>query len=273
VPRTTVGDGTNEERLAAEEVTPPSSTDTASEARPDGVAPAVSAADQDPEAAGSAPIAHESAADATTPGADSHRRWWWAVGIGGLISLPLAWLLSYAGMLMCYIGLYFFALFGLIIGAILFRIAAPARPYRPLAIIVGTALIIVFVWAFAVVKEGWDFPGDIASQAAEAQKYRLVNRSIEDYEADVAQQVRVFLKERYPPGGAVAYFKWVITSGEINPGDVAFAKRPVRWSQRRYGWVIRVVLSIVLLTLGIGSQTLLLTRAEDSKVGARAQEA
>src|SRR3990172_853649 len=76
----------------------------------------------------------------------SHARWWCATAAGTVVSLPLAWLLSYAAMLPFYLGLFFFMLFGLVIGAVAFRVAAPGRPYHRFAVLAGTTLIVGVCW-------------------------------------------------------------------------------------------------------------------------------
>ena len=55
----------------------------------------------------------------------STMRWWLAVLAGVAVTLPVAWLLSFAGTLPFFLGVFFFALFGLLIGAVIYRVAAP----------------------------------------------------------------------------------------------------------------------------------------------------
>ena len=63
--------------------------------------------------------------------------------------------------------------------------------------------------------------------------------------------------------------RWVLTSGELKKGEIAGANRTLRPQQRRFTWAIRVVLSIALFAYGIGSQTLLLSKATERSVRAR----
>src|SRR3989304_7721151 len=95
----------------------------------------------------------------------SHVRWWAATTVGMVVSLPFAWLLSFAAALPFYLGFFFFLLFGLVIGAVAFRIAAPGRPYGRFAVLAGTTLIVGVCWTTALVKERTGFPADLPAAA------------------------------------------------------------------------------------------------------------
>jgi len=189
----------------------------------------------------------------------SHARWWSATTVATIVSLPLAWLLSYAALLPFYIGLFFFMLFGLMIGAVTFRIAAPGRPYGRFAVLAGTTLIVGVCWTASIVKESWDFPADIAAKAVRRAR-DIGGRSADDYRAVVAQEVRAFLREHHPPGGVVGYARWMLLDGEMKKGAIPSYDQALRRSPARWGWAIRVVLSIVLLGFAVGSQTYSLSR-------------
>jgi hypothetical protein len=188
-----------------------------------------------------------------------------------MVSLPLAWLLSYAALLPFYLGLFFFALFGLIIGAVMHRIASAGRPYRRVTLIVGTAIVVAFTWVCSIAKEARDFPNDMACSAAGVTRY-IGDRPIGEWRAEVADKVRRFLREHYPPGGALGYVRWVLVSGELKRGQIEGVDRTLRRSQRGYSWAIRAVLSLALLGFGVSSQTLPMRRATDHSVGAIDEE-
>jgi hypothetical protein len=196
---------------------------------------------------------------------DTLPRWWAAVAVGTLVSLPIGWLLSYAAALPFFIGLYFFALFGLLIGAVTHRIAAAGRPYGQLAVLVGTTLIVLVAWGLTVVKESRDLPTDIAAQAVRRTR-DLGGRSAAQFRTDVAEDVRRFLAERYPPGGTFGYMRWVLTSGQLKKGDLVSVDRAMEAPLSRLWWAVRIVLSLLLLAFGVSSQTLTLSRAEESAV-------
>ena len=212
----------------------------------------------------SGPTTSEAAGSTVSTGpAPSHARWWCATAAGTIVSLPLAWLLSYAAMLPFYLGLFFFMLFGLVIGAVMFRVAAPGRPYHRFAVLAGTTLIVGVCWTLSLVKESRDFPADIAADTV--RRTRDIGRlSADDYRAAVAEEVRTFLCERHPPGGVLGYVRWMLLEGEVKKGAIPSFDQTLRRSPARIGWAVRVVLSIALLAFAIGSQTLPLSRPTDS---------
>ena len=197
----------------------------------------------------------------------SHARWWFAVAVGLVVSLPLIWLLSYAATLPFLLGLFFFMLFGLLLGAVTHRVAAPARPYNWRALLAGTAVLVVFVWWMSLIKESHDFPHDMAKDALRMTR-DLGTRTSGEFKDEVADQVRTFLVRRYPPGGTLGYTQWMATSGRINRGELPAVSRTLRRGQARVWYAIRVVLSLALLGFGIGSQTLPLRLATEPVVRA-----
>ncbi len=191
----------------------------------------------------------------------SHLRWSLAVAGGTVFSYPLAWLLSYAASLPFFIGLFFFVLFGLVIGAVTYRIAVPGRPYGRWPLVIGTTIIVATVWSISMIMESRDFPYDMAKLAAFKTR-DIGDRTVEEFRAEVSTDVRRFLRERYPPGGTIGYVRWVLTNGRLAQGELESVKRTLRLRrQTKVWWAIRVVLSIALLGFGIGSQTLGLSAA------------
>jgi len=185
----------------------------------------------------------------------STARWWLAVVVGLVVSMPLAWLLSYAAPLPFFLGIFFFALFGLLIGAAMHRIASPGRPYGRAVLVVGTTVVVVVGWTASMLKEGRDFPMDMAVKVGNRTR-DIGDRTIGEYRAVVADEVRSFLRERYPPGGTIGYVRWVLTSGELKKGQITHVHRTLEPAQRGFTWAARVVLSIALFAFGVGSQTL-----------------
>lgn len=194
-------------------------------------------------------------------------RWWAAVGVGTIVSLPFAWLLSHAALLPFFLGLFFFALFGLLIGAVIHRVASPGRPYGRTALVSGTAIVVIVGLTVSIVIESLDFPRKMAAEAGDNTRY-LGDLTIGEYRTAVAADVRRFLRERYPPGRVPGYVRWVLTSGQLEKGQIVHFNRTLRRSPRKAWWAVRVVLSVVLLAFGIGSQTLPLKDATERTVRA-----
>jgi len=191
-----------------------------------------------------------------------HMRWWKSVVSGLLVSLPVSWLLSYAGTLPFFLGLFFFVLFGLMIGAVMHRVAAPHRPYGTGALVAGTTLVVVGAWSVSLLKEGRDFPSDQAAHAGRKTR-DIGSMEIDEYQSVVATRIQEFLLERYPPGGAIGYMRWASTSGEIRRGELEDVSLTLTAPQSGYAWIIRVILSLALLAFGVGSQTLPLRLASE----------
>jgi len=192
-------------------------------------------------------------------------RWCVAVLVGLIVATPLAWLLSLAGMLPGLLGLFFFALFGVVIGATVHRVAAPGRPYNKWVVLVGTTVVVLTTWLGALGIESRDFPRGVAIKAGN-QTRSIGDQTIEEFRAAVETDVRRFLRERHPPGGMIGYTHWMLLNGELRAEQIAGLTRPMRLSQRRYTFAIRVVLSIALLAYGVSSQTFLLRRDQDERV-------
>lgn len=199
----------------------------------------------------------------SAPHSRSHARWWCATTTGTIVSFPIALLLSFAATFPFYLGLFFFMLFGLVIGAVTFRVAAPGRPYGRIPVFIGTTLIVGVCWTLSIVKESRDFPADIATQAVKRIR-DIGRRSTDEYRTAVAEEVRTFLRERHPPGGVVGYVRWMLLDGEIKKGAIPSFDQTLHRSPARIGWAVRVVLSIGLLGFAVGSQTLSLSRPSAS---------
>ncbi len=199
----------------------------------------------------------------------SHKaaRWWLAVGVGTIVSLPLAWFLSHAALLPFFLGLFFFVLFGLVIGAVMHRVASPGRPFARAALVSGTAVVVAVVLCASIVMESKDFPRKMAHEAGAGTRY-IGDQTIGEYRAAVADEVRRFLREQYPPGGVLGYMRWMLTSGELKKGQIENVNRTLRRAQHKAWWVVRVSLSVSLAAFGIGSQTLPLKEATERAVRA-----
>lgn len=180
--------------------------------------------------------------------------WWVALGAGAIVSLPLAKLLSFAVALPFFTGVFFFALFGLVIGAVVYRLAASRRPYSSAAVLIGTTALVAFVWTVSIDLEARGFPQDVADRAIRTTR-DLQGMGPGQFREVVAAEVRAFLSDGYPPGGTLGYARWALTNGSLAKEDLLHINRAMRFSQMRGWWAVRVVLSIALLAFGIASQT------------------
>ncbi len=198
----------------------------------------------------------------TSRGHGSGLQFMLATVVGMLVSVPLGWLLSYAAQLPFYLGLFFFPLFGLMIGAAMHRAAHRARPYHTTPLLVGTTMAVMFCWMFSLTVEANDMPVWVATHASRNPRLKLHNQTIEAYRATVADNMTAYLKETYPPGGLIGYARWASTNGEITQQVAPGLLKSIHAPQRGIWWLIRVMLSVGLLAFGIGSQTLILREEE-----------
>lgn len=200
------------------------------------------------------------AAAAATGEPVSHRpcgRFFVGIGVGGVVALPLSWLLAHAATLPFFIGVFFFALFGLLIGAVVHRVAAPGRPYTHRVVMTGTVALIAGGWLVSIIVEAQALPMDLARNVPD-WTLSLGGLTRSEFVANVAGRIRSHLDERYPPGGTIGYMRWVMTSGVLPKGSITDVRRTLRLPQRKGWWLLRVVLSIGLFSFGISTQTLLL---------------
>lgn len=177
-------------------------------------------------------------------------------GLG--IGLPLGWLLSYLGSLPFFLGLFFFMLFGLVIGAVMFRSGQRRRPLQPRGLRLASALVVGVTWGTALTFEALEFPSNEANKALE----RVATLPAGTERSQVLHEYRTFLvrylDERYPPGGVLGYFRWTV-SGRRIPLSVA-GLRTLAVDPDGWRWVVRVLLSVALLAFGVHSQVAGLAR-------------
>lgn len=179
-----------------------------------------------------------------------------AVALGCILAAAAGVLFSYVAFLMAYLGLFFYALFGLLIGAMTWRIAAPGAPYSRGAVTAATTLIVgtslVVSWAFEI----YGLPHDVARQAVEKLRELPEGQTKQQYMAGVEARVRDVLAERYPPGGATGYVRWIMDTGRFDKGTFNGVDTVLSRTQRRYVWLVRVGLSVLLLSFGVAAMTL-----------------
>ena len=83
-------------------------------------------------------------------------RWWIAVVVGLIVILPFAWLLSHAALLPFFLGLFFFVLFGLLVGAVMHRVASRGRSYCSMSLVPGTTNVVMVGFCVSIAQEARD---------------------------------------------------------------------------------------------------------------------
>lgn len=189
-------------------------------------------------------------------------RFWFGIFVAAIVAFPLTWLLAYAATLPFFIGIFFFALFGLVIGATVHRVASPGRPYARGTLWAGTIILVAGGWLVSICVESRALPMDFARDAPDWTR-NLHGQTRSQFVQDVADRIRSHLRENHPPGGTLGYVRWIATSGEFPKGSIEGVNRTLRVSQRKGWWIARVFLSIGLFWFGISTQTLLLRLPRD----------
>jgi len=151
-----------------------------------------------------------------------------AVGVG----LPIGWLLCFGALLPYFLGLFFFLLFGLLLGAVMYRLTSAARPVPRGRLIAAAVIIPLFAWTVSVVVEAHDFPRQMADYSIGKAGKLPANMAADQFRAASEADVRRFLNERYPPGGTWGYIRWAVTSSRLEP-PTALLHRPYVASQPR----------------------------------------
>jgi hypothetical protein len=177
--------------------------------------------------------------------------------------VPVGWLLYYAAFLPSYVGLFFVALFGLLLGAVMYRLGQICRPLPKRTVRAGVAVVVLFVWLTSILIEAYDFPAQVADYCYEKIRKLPEGTTPQAFRHDCTEDVTRHLREKFPPGGVIGYVRWSITSSRIDP-PVAHLPRPFRSTQYRWWWVGRVLLSLMLLAVAVNSQVAALTRPADS---------
>ncbi|NOT01577.1 MAG: hypothetical protein HOP29_13220 [Phycisphaerales bacterium] len=190
--------------------------------------------------------------------------WWRAIAAGAIASFPMGWLLSFGAMLPAMLGLFFFALFGLVIGAVMYRVASRHRPIPVGRLRIGIWAIVAVCWAISMYFEVRDFAGDKAREALHRVQLLPDGMTRETLLLDAEKQVHETLKRDHGGDGFFGYAHWIVTSSRIEYRVATMDKPVVLTSVQNKGWwVARVVLSIVLLWFGVRAQVMPLSRVTD----------
>ncbi len=95
----------------------------------------------------------------TSPGQGNcvggRQRLFWALVVGCVLAVPVGWLLALLILLPGMLGLFFYMLFGLLVGAFVFRVASPLIPVpRRTAIALGAVVTLAMAHARRLCEEG-----------------------------------------------------------------------------------------------------------------------
>jgi hypothetical protein len=181
----------------------------------------------------------------------------WSLLIGLLVAIPSGWLLAYLAALPFFLGMFFFLLLGLMIGAVMFRVGSKApEPSARTLWMAGTAVtaaaLLISLWA-----EYQALPRSVEKRIRESYAGSFTPEMWAELRTGVRDFIPTELQNRYPPGGFLGYLRWAATSGKLDcPRISKAAAVEYRMSQRGTVWAIRVALSLLMLEWTIMSQLL-----------------
>ncbi len=187
----------------------------------------------------------------TTPAEDYRKPMNRAAAIATLIALPFMLLLMFCAWLPYWFGMYFFILGGLLFGAIWFRQVNHLRPIPAMAVYLRMALVLAVLFGVYMGSEYVVKRMHLARGVADAAAKRVPVHSLTEKQTrydEAMVHVDQTLAEHGP--GPIGYYVWNATDGKVSPLP-QYGGGSTVLPQRGAYWVTRVVLSMVLLTLGM----------------------
>lgn len=204
-----------------------------------------------------------------------------ALAVGGLLAIPAGWLLAILALLPFFLGLFFSLVVGLLLGAVVYRLARPAAPLASWAALVLGGVVFLAAWTTGLACEylntrGYDLPWysagswrwvPVDGDATRVVRGRLRHRSLTVAERELlrTRTRQAFARQlavRYPPGGFVGFLRWSAAGQGALEVPRVFGAAPVLLDPKQRGasWLIRLVLSLILLGFAVLSQVLCLAR-------------
>ena len=186
-----------------------------------------------------------------------------------LLVLTLAnfntWAFSHLGNLFYFLGLFFFILFGLIHGAATFRFLSAFRPVRrPMLNCIGWFFVLM-TWAGGLALEASYLPEDVYDVTIKTFKRGLPpGLTPADFKRDVLAQTTDHLRENYGSNLTLSYVRWELAGGAMEL-TVRGRERSLAYErpQRKIGFALRVLISLVLVAYGMFSQIGVLTKTKE----------
>jgi hypothetical protein len=186
------------------------------------------------------------------------RRYVLGCGLVTVIGVALSRLLASAGLLpfvFGIVGVFFFMLVGLILGAILFRCGAGARPLGR-GVLLGSILVpTVAISAGTVLFEYRSVVNDHAEEALRVQKKNPRDRKFAEEKAQMRRMIENYWRTRFGAGGVVGYVAWTLRGDKFKIGPTDAEERAtVQHKQAGALWLIRAVISFAALGWAMGAQ-------------------
>jgi hypothetical protein len=177
-------------------------------------------------------------------------------GLGLLLAVTLlnfnVWAFSHLSNLMVYLGLYFFVLFGLVQGAALRTALMEWNAGKSTTRFI-TAVSILATWFGALALESAYYPTDAHGRYITRIRRLTSAESKAQIAERIPREARDHIFKETGHAGLLGYALWALQDGEVRfevPGREGRIKYSLR--HRRTIFVLRLVLSLGLLSFGIG---------------------
>lgn len=180
-------------------------------------------------------------------------RWRLALLLSLVMLVPLGWLMARLVWLPLYSGLFSFLVAGLLVGALTFRVAKPARPVSRGRILVGICLVAVGSTLVTVVWEYRNVAATVSGQTkfADARNAAVTaHRPVHEVESSAEREFVATLRRDYAPGGPIGYVLWATRVGQMDL-VVRECSDTVGISHRGAVWPIRTLVGMLLLVAGL----------------------
>ena len=210
--------------------------------------------------------------------------WSWLVGM--IVGISFGWVLAYLAMLPFFLGLFFFMVLGLLTGAVMFRVGSRAAlPTTPWLWLIGSSvaatMLLTCLWV-----EYRDLPSMkrscVGGTVRQSYHESFTQQELTNFEKLVRYEVASHLEHAYPPGGFIGYLQWTARDGSMkisrfpkarfHPNVSPATDEPwltttidYKLPQRQWTWLLRIVVSALLLEGSIMSQVLALRSAPPKK--------
>ncbi|HOB73067.1 MAG TPA: hypothetical protein PKG54_00950 [Phycisphaerae bacterium] len=182
-------------------------------------------------------------------------RLWLALIVGVALALPTSWVLAMLAMLPRLLGLFFFLVAGLLIGAVMYRIGLPAAPVPRARLYVAGLAVALVLWLAGLMVEYQALPRLAFGAVRGTMKFSIGPERKEHIQNTLRSHIEARLDKDYPPGGLIGYVRWVATNGRMRvPRVIDNTTILFELSQRRGWWIVRAGLSLVFLAGTILSQ-------------------
>jgi len=187
------------------------------------------------------------------------RRYVLACGVVTVIGVALSKLLASAGLLpfvFGIVGVFFFMIVGLILGAILYRCGSGGEPFGRRLLLVSVLVPTAAISAGTILFEYRSVVIDHAEQALRVQNKNPRDRKFAAEKAQMRQMIENYWRARFGAGGVAGYVAWTLRGGKFKIGPTDAPERVVvQHKQAGVLWLVRAVISFAALGWAMGAQS------------------